>query len=85
MNGIQAMPVAPMAPLSEAPQVVQMPEGLPELVNILDGPAAPSISTHASISEPAHREHRDFIDERHKLLLYAGITTLLLLIFRVHN
>ena len=61
-----------------------MPEGLAKIINYLDGgPAAPSISTPASIAEPA-REH-DFMDEHHRILLFAGVTTLLLLIFRVHN
>ena len=61
-----------------------MPEGLAKIINYLDGPAAPSISAPASIAEPAHGE-RDFVDDQHKLLLFAGVTTLLLLIFRVHN
>ena len=61
-----------------------MPEGLAKIINYLDGPAAPSISAPASIAEPAHGE-RDFVDDQHKLLLFAGVTTLLLFIFRVHN
>ena len=60
-----------------------MPEGLAKIINYLDGPAAPSISAPASIAEPA-REH-DFMDEHHQMLLFAGVATLLLLIFRVHN
>ena len=60
-----------------------MPEGLAKIINYLDGPAAPSISAPASIAEPA-REH-DFMDEHHRMLLFAGVATLLLLIFRVHN
>ena len=61
-----------------------MPEGLAKIINYLDGPAAPSISAApASIAEPA-REH-DFMDEHHRMLLFAGVATLLLLMFRVHN
>ena len=60
-----------------------MPEGLAKIINYLDGPAAPSISTPASIAEPAREQ--DFMDEHHRMLLFAGVTTLLLLIFRVHN
>ena len=63
-----------------------MPEGLAKIINYLDGgPAAPSISAPASISEPAAHGERDFMDEHHRMLLFAGVATLLLLIFRVHN
>ena len=64
-----------------------MPEGLAKIINYLDGPlisAPTSISAPATIAEPAHGE-RDFVDEHHRMLLFAGVTTLLLLIFRVHN
>ena len=63
-----------------------MPEGLAKIINYLDGgsiAAVPSISA-ASIAAPAPHE-RDFVDEHHRMLLFAGVATLLLLIFRVHN
>ena len=87
MNSIEVMPSNPMSMLishGDTTQLVKMPEGLPELVNYLDGPAAPSISAPATIAESATHE-RDFVDEHHRMLLFAGVTTLLLLIFRVHN
>ena len=64
-----------------------MPEGLAKIINYLDGPlisAPTSISAPATIAESATHE-RDFVDEHHRMLLFAGFTTLLLLIFRVHN
>ena len=64
-----------------------MPEGLAKIINYLDGPlisAPTSISAPATIAESATHE-RDFVDEHHRMLLFAGVTTLLLLIFRVHN
>ena len=85
MNEIETMPSDPILISRGDTQLVKMPEGLPELVNYLDGPAAPSISAQASIAEPARCCERDFVDDHHKLLLFAGVTTLLLLIFRVHN
>ena len=68
-----------------------MPEGLAKIINYLDGggsgpsiSAPTSISAPASIAAPATHEH-DFVDEHHRMLLFAGFTTLLLLIFRIHN
>ena len=62
-----------------------MPEGLAKIITYLDGGGSgPSISTPTSISAPATHE-RDFVDEHHRVLLFAGFTTLLLLIFRIHN